>query len=72
MLEDDPRKAPKLDDPVEAAHALMEMQVFIAAYQQGGKVELEKGAPLCRVTEHPRGRFCMRARSSLRWNSKPA
>ena len=45
MLEDDPRKAPKLDDPVEAAHALMEMQVFIAAYQQGKKVELEKVLP---------------------------
>jgi hypothetical protein len=36
---------PKLDDPVEAAHALMEMQVFIAAYQQGRKVELEKVLP---------------------------
>ena len=45
MLEDDPRKAPKLDDPVEAAHALMEMQVFIAAYQQEKKVELEKVLP---------------------------
>ncbi|PKO01242.1 MAG: hypothetical protein CVU42_00085 [Chloroflexi bacterium HGW-Chloroflexi-4] len=42
MLDENPRKAPKLDDPVEAAHALMEMQVFIAAYQQGRKTELEK------------------------------
>lgn len=42
MLHENPRKAPKLDDPVEAAHALMEMQVFIAAYQQGRKTELEK------------------------------
>ncbi len=45
MLEENPRKAPKLDDPVEAAHALMEMQVFIAAYQQGRKTELEKVLP---------------------------
>ena len=45
LLADDSRKAPKLDDPVEAAHALMEMQVFIAAYQQGRKVELEKVLP---------------------------
>lgn len=45
ILEDDPRKTPKLDDPIEAAHALMEMQVFIAAYQQGRKVELEKVLP---------------------------
>jgi hypothetical protein len=45
MLEENPRKAPKLDDPVEAAHALMELQVFIAAYQQGRKVELEKVLP---------------------------
>lgn len=42
LLADESRKAPKLDDPVEAAHALMEMQVFIAAYQQGRKTELEK------------------------------
>lgn len=45
LLADESRKAPKLDDPVEAAHALMEMQVFIAAYQQGRKVELEKVLP---------------------------
>jgi len=45
MLDENPRKAPKLDDPVEAAHALMEMQVFIAAYQQGRKTELEKVLP---------------------------
>jgi hypothetical protein len=45
LLTDDSRKAPKLDDPVEAAHALMEMQVFIAAYQQGRKTELEKVLP---------------------------
>jgi hypothetical protein len=45
MLEENPRKAPKLDDPVEAAHALMEMQVFIAAYQHGRKTELEKVLP---------------------------
>ena len=45
LLADDSRRAPKLDDPVEAAHALMEMQVFIAAYQQGRKVELEKVLP---------------------------
>jgi len=45
MLEENPRKSPKLDDPVEAAHALMEMQVFIAAYQQGRKTELEKVLP---------------------------
>lgn len=45
MLDENPRKAPKLDDPVEAAHALMEMQVFIAAYQQGRKSELEKVLP---------------------------
>lgn len=45
MLDENPRKAPKLDDPVEAAHALMEMQVFIAAYQQGRKIELEKVLP---------------------------
>ena len=45
MLDENPRKAPKLDDPVEAAHALMEMQVFIAAYQQGRKTELEKVIP---------------------------
>ena len=45
LLADDSRKAPKLDDPVEAAHALMEMQVFIAAYQQGRKIELEKVLP---------------------------
>jgi len=42
LLADESRKAPKLDDPVEAAHALMEMQVFIAAFQQGRKTELEK------------------------------
>jgi hypothetical protein len=45
LLADDSRKAPKLDDPVEAAHALMEMQVFIVAYQQGRKIELEKVLP---------------------------
>ncbi len=45
LLADESRKAPKLDDPVEAAHALMEMQVFIAAYQQGRKTELEKVLP---------------------------
>ncbi len=45
LLADESRKAPKLDDPVEAAHALMEMQVFIAAYQQGRKTELEKVIP---------------------------
>jgi hypothetical protein len=45
LLADDSRRAPKLDDPVEAAHALMEMQVFIAAYQKGKKVELEKVLP---------------------------
>ena len=45
MLDENLRKAPKLDDPVEAAHALMEMQVFIAAYQQGRKTELEKVLP---------------------------
>ncbi|MBI9051788.1 MAG: hypothetical protein JEZ00_20385 [Anaerolineaceae bacterium] len=39
------RKAPMLDEPVEAAHALMEMQVFIAAYQQGKKIEIEKVIP---------------------------
>lgn len=45
LLADESRKAPKLDDPVEAAHALMEMQVFIVAYQQGRKIELEKVLP---------------------------
>lgn len=45
LLRDESRKAPKLDDPIEAAHALMEMQVFIAAYQQGKKAELEKVLP---------------------------
>lgn len=45
LLADESRKAPKLEDPVEAAHALMEMQVFIAAYQQGRKSELEKVLP---------------------------
>jgi hypothetical protein len=45
MLNENPRRAPKLDDPVEAAHALMEMQIFIAAYQQGRKTELEKVLP---------------------------
>ena len=45
MLDENTRKAPKLDDPIEAAHALMEMQVFIAAYQQGRKTELEKVLP---------------------------
>jgi len=45
MLEENPRKAPKLDDPVEAAHALMEMQVLIVAFQQGRKTELEKVLP---------------------------
>jgi len=45
MLEENPRKAPKLDDSVEAAHALMEMQIFNAAYQQGRKTELEKVLP---------------------------
>jgi hypothetical protein len=42
LLANESRKAPKLDDPVEAAHALMEMQVLIAAFQQGRKTELEK------------------------------
>jgi hypothetical protein len=45
LLVDDSRRAPKLDEPVEAAHALMEMQVFIAAYQQGKNTELEKVLP---------------------------
>ena len=45
LLVEESRKAPKLDDPVEAAHALMEMQVFIAAYQQSRKTELEKVLP---------------------------
>ena len=45
LLADESRKAPKLDDPVEAAHALMEMQAFIAAYQQGRNAELEKVLP---------------------------
>ena len=45
LLADESRKAPKLEDPVEAAHALMEMQVFIAAFQQGRKTELEKVLP---------------------------
>lgn len=45
LLADESRKAPKLDDLVEAAHALMEMQVFIAAFQQGRKTELEKVLP---------------------------
>lgn len=45
LLADESRRAPKLDDPIEAAHALMEMQVFIAAYQQGRKVEIEKVLP---------------------------
>jgi len=45
LLADESRKAPKLDDPVEAAHALMEMQVFITAFQHGRKTELEKVLP---------------------------
>jgi len=45
LLVEESRNAPKLDDPIEAAHALMEMQVFIAAYQQGRKTELEKVLP---------------------------
>ena len=45
MLEKNLRNAPKLEDPVEAAHALMEMQIFIAAFQQGRKTELEKVIP---------------------------
>jgi hypothetical protein len=45
LLADESRKAPKLDDPVEVAHAFMEMQVFIAAFQQGRKTELEKVLP---------------------------
>jgi hypothetical protein len=45
LLADESRKAPKLEDPVEAAHALMEMQVFISANQQGRKTELEKVLP---------------------------
>lgn len=44
-LNDETRKAPKLDEPVEAAHALMEMQVFIAAHQHGKRTELERVIP---------------------------
>jgi hypothetical protein len=44
-LGDESRKAPKLDEPVEAAHALMEMQIFIVAHRYGKKVELEKVIP---------------------------
>jgi hypothetical protein len=44
-LGDEYRKAPKLEEPVEAAHALMEMQVFIVAHRNGKKVDLEKVIP---------------------------
>lgn len=70
MLDENPRKAPKLDDPVEVAHALMEMQVFIAAYQQGKKPSWRKFPLLTDYAISVRMSY-MRKRPSLRWSNKP-
>jgi len=76
LLADESRKAPKLDDPVEAAHALMEMQVFIAAYQQGRNAELEKVLPFAglrniRATILYEGKILFEMEQQARLNDVP-